>query len=235
MGRNLTHNDFTSSRELAPVARFFSNSVMRELATLGRSPLLGRLFVQSGLAGDVQPESQLSALFDAAFNLLRRGRYRDEYTYQDAVTRQILLKRHSLLNATMLPEFRVGACKADLVILNGTSTAYEIKSDRDRLDRLDSQLAQYQKVFARVNVVAGPNHIDALMVKAPPAVGILMLNSRGILQVVREPIDNSHDLCSESLFECLRISEALRVMRILGEVVPSVPNTQLHGVLRSLS
>ncbi|MEI9986083.1 MAG: sce7726 family protein [Aliidongia sp.] len=53
-----------------------------------------------------------------------------------SVTQKILMGKHSLRTASMLNEFRAGSCKADLVILNGTATVYEIKSERDSLTRL---------------------------------------------------------------------------------------------------
>lgn len=45
----------------------------------------------------------------------------------------MFLKKHKINKAVMLSEFRVGANKADCVILNGLSTCYEIKTELDNL------------------------------------------------------------------------------------------------------
>lgn len=44
----------------------------------------------------------------------------------------------------MIPEFNVGASKADLAVFNGTSTVYEIKSEIDSTERLKSQMGDYE-------------------------------------------------------------------------------------------
>jgi len=90
-------------------------------------------------------EEPVCSLFERAFSLLEREGYRHEYVYKAALTQKIFLGRHSLQTASMLSEFRVGQCKADLVILNGTSTVYEVKSERDSLDRLERQVAAWTR------------------------------------------------------------------------------------------
>jgi len=87
----------------------------------------------------------------------------------------------------MLTEFRVGECKADLAILNGTSTVYEVKSERDSLSRLERQVAAYAKVFASVYVIAAETHVSAVIASVPKDVGVLCLNGRYQISPVREP------------------------------------------------
>lgn len=72
-------------------------------------------------------------VFDQAFEILKVAGQRDEYIYRAAISQKILMGTHSLRTASMLNEFRAGSSKADLVILNGTATVYEIKSERIRL------------------------------------------------------------------------------------------------------
>lgn len=47
----------------------------------------------------------------------------------NVIANKILLGKHSLNTSHMLSEFRVGYNKADVVIINGTSSVYEIKSE----------------------------------------------------------------------------------------------------------
>src|SRR3984885_3867291 len=142
-----------AAEQLAAISRLFSSSVVQEMARKGRSPLFARLASQSHLLNFLSPSQCVYALFDAAFALLRREGYRHEYIYRAALTHKILLGKHSLQTASMMNEFRVGDCKADLAILNGTATVYEVKSERDSLARLQRQIAAYTTVFSRVYVI----------------------------------------------------------------------------------
>src|SRR5581483_570090 len=150
-----------SSEQLAAISRLFSSSVIREMARKGKSPIFARLASKSFLVDSRTEKQQVSSIFDKAFALLEREGFRHEYVYKAALTHKILLGRHSLQTASMLNEFRVGQCKADLVILNGTSTVYEVKSERDSLARLERQIAAYRTVFARVYVIAAEKHVTA--------------------------------------------------------------------------
>src|SRR5260370_27902485 len=163
---------------LAAISRLFSSSVIREMARKGKSPLFARLARQSLLPNSLPECGPVYSLFEEAFSLLKREGYRHEYIYKAALTHKILLGKHSLRTASMLNEFRVGECKADLAILNGTSTVYEVKSERDSLRRLARQVTAYATVFAKVYVIASESHIKAVEATVSRDVGILMLNRR---------------------------------------------------------
>ncbi len=91
-------------------------------------------------------------LFNFAFTHLQKN-YRNEYIYKNAIAKNILLGKHSLNTSFMLQEFRIGHCKADTLVLNGTSNIYEIKSELDSLDRLQGQINTYSQVFDMVHVI----------------------------------------------------------------------------------
>jgi hypothetical protein len=167
-----------ASDQLAAISRFFAASVIREMVSKGRAPMLARLARQSRLIDAVPAKQPVSGLFNMAFSLLKREGLRHKYIYKAALIEKILLGRHSLQTASILNEFRVGDCKADIAILNGTATVYEVKSERDSLSRLERQVAAYAKVFARVYVVAAENHISGVIASVPKDVGILRLNGR---------------------------------------------------------
>jgi hypothetical protein len=119
--------------------------------------------IQSQLFGSISLSKRVYAILDAAFSLLRREGYRHEYIYKADLTHKILLGKHSLHTASMINEFRVGDCKVDVAILNGTATVYEVKSERDSLARLERQIAAYATVFAKVYVIASESHIRAVL------------------------------------------------------------------------
>jgi hypothetical protein len=222
-----------SPSQLAALSRLFSATVFREMAAKGRSATFARLVGQTGLLDGSFSGLTVAEAFDAAFTRLRRTGARDEYVYRSALTHNVLLGRHSLNTAAMLTEFRAGACKADLVILNGTATVYEIKSERDSLARLENQLRHYRRVFAKIYVIAGEAHVQDVLDATPAEVGVLSLVRWDRIRTVREAVETVEDVCPVTIFEALRTAEACMILRALGVEPPDVPNTQLHGALRA--
>ncbi|OYN77041.1 sce7726 family protein [Mycolicibacterium sphagni] len=223
-----------SKTELAAVSRLFSASVFRELGSTGQSPLFSRLVAQTKLVDRIAHDLTVGSAFDCAFDLLKESGSRDEYVYRSAITQKIVLGRHSLRTAAVLSEARAGLCKADVVVLNGTSTAYEIKSERDSLSRLRNQLESYRKVFAAVNVVVSDVHLDDVLSVAPADVGVLVLSRRFTLQTEREALNDPHRISPLVVLESLRSSEAISILKSLGIDVPQVPNTLLRTELHRL-
>lgn len=223
-----------ASDQLAAISRLFTSSVVHELARRGRSPLFARLAKQSQLLGSLSPDERVHNFFEAAFSLLRREGFRHEYIYKAALTHKILLGKHSLQTASMLNEFRVGECKADLVILNGTATVYEVKSERDSLKRLERQVREYAKVFGRIYVIAGENHVAQIINSVPREVGVLRLNSRHHISTVQEAMDRPERTSPAAIFDSIRTIEARKILQEQGHSIPSVPNTELHSALRAL-
>ncbi len=226
-----TKTDLTGER-LAATSRLFSSSVIRELARRGRSPLFARLARQAALVDRFSASTSVSAVFETAFAHLRKGGLRHEYIYKAALTHRILLGRHNLRTASMLNEFRVGECKADLAILNGTATVYEVKSERDTLARLQKQIEAYRTVFARVLVISGENHVDCVLKTIPDDVGVLCLDNRYRISTVREALDAPERTSATAIFEAIRTQEAKLILRGLGIGIPDLPNTEMHAALR---
>ncbi len=221
-----------SNDNLGMLARLFSSSVVRELARTGRSPVLARIARQSDLCGFPSRATTLRELFELAFLLLKREGFRHEYVYRAALTHRILLGRHSLQTASMLSEFRVGRCKVDVAILNGTSTAYEIKSERDSLTRLQRQVDAYSQVFSRVYVIAAEDHVAAVKAAVPTEVGILRLNRKYQISTLRESIERPECLSSAAIFDSIRTIEARTILEDLEIDLPPVSNTILNATLR---
>ena len=220
--------------QLAALARLFSASVVQQLARNGESALFARLLRQAPLDCVALGSDTVRSLFDAAFLVLRQRQYRHEYIYKAAIADKILLGKHNLNTATMLTEFRADGCKADVAILNGTSIAYEIKSERDRLDRLEVQLEAYLKVFAQVYVVTGENHCETILRSAPKPVGVLLLTHRHQISSRRAAIEDPSRIEPAVVFESLRVHEIREILALNDVAVPAMPNTKERAVLREL-
>ena len=216
------------------LARFFSAGVLKEMSSHGRSPMLARLIRESGLSVDPSADSPVGEVFDAAFEVLKKRGNRHEYIYKAAITQKVLLGIHSLRTASMLTEFRVGPCKADVVILNGTGTVYEIKSERDSLSRLKRQVAAYLNVFAKVNVIVGENHVRGVEESVPDHVGIQVLSDRHQITPLRDADEDPGRTIPSAIFDSITLQEARRILLASKVDVPEVPNTQRYRVWKEL-
>ncbi len=204
------------------------------MARKGRSGMFRSLLEQTDLVSHADPHATVGDAFDSAFNILKVAGQRDEYIYRTAISQKVLMGTHSLRTASMLNEFRIDSSKADLVILNGTSTAYEIKSERDSLARLAKQVDDYKKVFAKVNVIASEGHIEGVMETVPDDVGVMCLSKRYRIATLREAVEYPARICPVTVFESLRIGESIAILQAMGVAIPEVPNTQRHTTMRDL-
>lgn len=223
-----------NASELSALTRLFSSAVFQEMAKKGRSPLFKRLLERTHIAAHRDSDATVGSAFDSAFSILKVAGLRGEYVYRAALIKNILMGKHSLRTASILNEFRAGACKADLVILNGTASVYEIKSERDSLARLANQVENYKRVFATVNVIVSESHVANVRRLVPDDVGIMRLSRRYHISVEREAVDRPDRICPVTVFESVRSAEATAILKALGVAVPTVPNTQRRGVLREL-
>jgi hypothetical protein len=53
-----------------------------------------------------------------------------------------------------------GSVRVDLAVINGELCGYELKSDRDTLERLPFQADLYSRVFDKVELIVGSHHSD---------------------------------------------------------------------------
>jgi hypothetical protein len=216
----------------AALAEFFSARVVRQMAREGSSGIFSRLVDQSGIADVIDHSRPISDVFEFALEHSKRPSCRHEYIYKAAIVEKVLLGAHSLRTASMLTEFRANNCKADVVILNGTATAYEIKSERDNLEKLERQVDAYRSIFASVNVIAASSHVDEIVKVVPNDVGIQVLTSRFQISTLRRAINDPRRVLPGCIFESLPLAESKAIAVFLGLKIPDVPNTQIFTALK---
>lgn len=162
-------------------------------------------------------------------------KYRCEYVYKNTIATSLYLsERHSLKDSLLTNEFRIGKSRADVAILNGTSTVYEVKSEYDSFDRLESQIADYRKVFDRIFVVTTDEKAQSVERKVDSPIGVMSLGYDGHLSVVREAQSNKANADPGNIFDCMRRAEFCSVVRDQFGYVPDVPNSQLYRESKNL-
>jgi len=72
-----------------------------------------------------------------------------------------------------------GAVRIDLAVINGELGGYELKSDRDTLDRLPVQAAMYSRVFDKMNLVVGSRYAGKVRPLIPEWWGITVVTKIG--------------------------------------------------------
>jgi len=80
-------------------------------------------------------------------------KYRNEYIYKNTFINSFLLNHYGVKDTIAINEFRVGNSIADMVLFNGTSKAFEIKTELDSNKRLSGQLTDYSKIFKECYLV----------------------------------------------------------------------------------
>ncbi|WP_445620184.1 sce7726 family protein [Kushneria sp. Sum13] len=176
---------------------------------------------------ELEDEVKIKDIFDVCFKDLSK-KYRAEYFFKNIVAEKLLLGKHSLNTATIIPEFRVGSSKADCVMINGSSTCYEIKSSYDNLDRLPEQIKQYKSIFDKVCVITSNAHLKKVLNLMPLDIGIIELTGRNTLRTHREPKVLDHEINVSVLMRSLRASEYKEIVRELYGFVPDVKNTDIY-------
>lgn len=90
----------------------------------------------------------------------------------------IILKEYKNDPGTrIINEFSNGAsgygARIDVAVINESINGYEIKSDRDNLQRLPKQIELYSKAFDKITIISGKVHIDRIMNLVPECWGVI--------------------------------------------------------------
>lgn len=213
----------TTERE---IAKLFTSNSLRAIASGDVSPL-EKIINNKNLRTNINTTS-IDDIYSSAFEFLSRN-YRNEYVYKNLIARKILRSKHSLQSSVLLSEFRVGQNKADLVLLNGCSTCYEIKTEYDSLNRLEDQLQSYIQLFEKVYVVCPSSlqvDVEAII---PHSVGIIVLTDNNTLRTIKDAISNNiFDI--SLMMKSLRKEEYLDIAENIYGLKIDVPNTQVFDL-----
>lgn len=65
--------------------------------------------------------------------------------------------------------------RVDVAVINGCIHGYEIKSEKDTLDRLDGQIDVYRQTLQKVTIVAARRHVERILESTPHWCGVLQV------------------------------------------------------------
>jgi hypothetical protein len=213
------------------LATTFSPAVLRGLAKEDIEAVKPRVSALAQM-DNVLNDTTLGEAFDMAFRHLSDN-YRNEYYFKTQLISKIVFGRHSPRTAAAMLEVPMGRSCADLMILNGTSSIYEIKTDYDDFGRLASQIESYTTRADLVHVVVSESRGEAAERRLPSTVGVLVLRASGALATVRPSASHLDLMQSDHLFQLLRTAEAADIMcRVTGLDVAGLPTGRAWPLLR---
>lgn len=149
----------------------------------------------------------------------------NEYILQNTLLNKLLLGRHSINTTTALTQIPISKSKADFILINGKAVVYEIKTELDTFDRLETQLRDYYKGFNHVCVVTSEGQYErARTILDDTPVGIYVLTSKNTIsaKLRKEPVENNSSLDHTTIFKILHKQE---FERILLEYYGKLPET----------
>ncbi|MFL9918020.1 sce7726 family protein [Paraburkholderia fungorum] len=195
----------SSAERLRLLARMFTRPVFADIARSGNWQVALGFLAEHGLLTATKGQP-LASLFESAWLEIRRA-YRNEFVYKTEIAGRIVFGRHSPNTASLHVELPVGRSIVDVAVFNGTSTAYEIKTEFDTPRRLTTQTSDYLAAFDRVCLVTHPRCAESYAEIVDPRVGVLVLTDRGSLRQIRGPLTNRNNVTPQTIFSCLQKAE----------------------------
>ncbi len=211
----------------------FSINILNDFFKNQHSDRLVKVFNELNTLGKISQNLTLRDFFEDSYKQLLKN-YRNEYVFKNAIAQKILIGRHSIKSSSLFTELRVETSKADVVIFNGTSHVYEIKTDLDNFERLEHQIKNYKKVFEYVNVVSVESKVNDIKLLVDDTVGIIILTNQYTLKTVRKAKSGLHNLNKEAIFNLLRKNEYLAIIKKINGIIPVLPNTKIYSACKDL-
>ena len=203
-----------------------------ELAARGQHRAVMRELANHFSSYDPPSERRLlENWFDFFYSILL-AQYPCEYVYKNSLTTRLYLSRHNLQKSVLIDEFRSGNSRADIVVMNDTSTVYEVKSKYDSMSRLECQMSDYRMVFDRIYVVTAREMVQEVLARVDVPVGVMELRDDGELKTLRDAQSNKSNTDPGAIFDCMRQSEFCAVIKEAFGSVPDIPNSFMYRTLR---
>ena len=213
--------------------KFFSRNTFRHCYEEGYDKIYGQVIKKYINYDSTKTNSELVS---EIYNILKTE-YRNEYYYKNTLLNKLLLGIHSVNTTTALTEIPIAKSKADFVLINGKAVVYEIKTELDNLERLESQINDYFKAFDHVAVVTYNENVTAIQKKIDSIgkpVGIYVLQNRGTIKTIQKPEKYRNALDSKIIYKILRKPEYEEIILNKYGFLPNVSAFEYYSECRKL-
>lgn len=198
--------------------KVFTQEMLNELMSVGNSTILNNVF---SIYFDVK-DNKVSEYekIKLLYNLMDKN-YRNEYFYKNTLINKILVGIHSVNTTTALSELPINNSKADLVMINGKAIVYEIKTELDSLQRIETQIRNYYKAFNQVSIVIDEKHKEKIInMYGDSPIGIHIITNRTTISTIRKPKVYSDLLDPLVIYKVLRKPERYQIIREFFNDIP---------------
>jgi len=147
-----------------------SLKISRELFS-AYSPLKTNLSLLKSYQNITNDYINIDNVRDVYNNLITKN-FLNESVIKSAFIKRFLIKKSPRLNTTVF-ELNTGGSRADLCLMNGKSSVFEIKTEYDTYDRLSKQLQDYTDFFDKIFVIVPEGEQEIIKSNIPTHVGII--------------------------------------------------------------
>lgn len=163
--------------------------------------------------------------------------HRNEYFYKNELLNSLLIQNGKISFCSALTELPVANSKTDMIFIdkNNVGTVYEIKTELDTLNRLESQIQDYYKAFPYIYVVTSSNHLQQLkQILKETNVGIIELTNDNEFAYRKEATCDITNLSHDVLFRILRKKEFESIVLKYFGKLPDVSDFVYYGTCLEL-
>lgn|SRR5690554_3637247 len=160
--------------------------------------------------------------------------YPNEYIFKNSFLNEWLIKELGKSNSNIFNEFRVGNAVADLVMFNGHSKVFEIKSELDTDNRLELQLENYHLVFNQIFIIVPESKLDTYL-KYNENVGLITYSNlrTNKFALIRDAATNL-DIDPGTIMNILRTTEYKSLVKSFYGSLPKMTSFSQYEICKKL-
>lgn len=203
--------------ELLP--SFFSRKTVRQLSVAGWA----QAYEDTVIRIVDNPETKTNReCINEVYRYLA-SHYKNEYYYKNEMLNQLVQSED-----TAIVELPAAGSIADFIIVNESATVYEIKTALDNFDRLETQISDYSRAFAKASVVIPTEKLDRLLQKIDNQKIGIVIEKGGLFSVYREPVADVSHLSHRAIFGILRKTEYSAIIKQRFGALPEVSDFEYY-------
>lgn len=159
--------------------------------------------------------------------------YPNEYILKNEFLNKWLINELGNNNSIIFNELRIGKAIADLVIFNGVSKVFEIKTILDKEYRLSNQICEYKKIFNEVYIVV-PKIQLSKYITYDDKIGIIIYDSNSKeFDLVQKP-KTIKGIEVNVLMEVLHTKEYIYIVKRYFNDIPSMNPFNQFNICKKL-
>jgi len=159
--------------------------------------------------------------------------YQNEYIFKNSFLNEWLIKEIGHNNTKVFNEFRVGNAVADLVMFNGKSKAFEIKTEFDSIKRLNLQIENYSKAFNQIFLIVPVSKLS-VYAKFDESIGLISFNKEvesKRFTLHRDAIINN-EVDYETIMKVLHTDEYKSIVKSFYGELPNMTSFNQYNICK---